>query len=176
MELLPQKIGRASRLLVSFTQKRISKTSLMNFVVQCIGEAFGIDVTDKEQYDRLSIRPATLQVIFDVFLKTRAKAASTAPNATSSTTGAPQSVPSAEEKAQAEKFKQSGNGQMSSNNYDRAIEYYTKAINLDATNPVYYSNRAAAYSSKGNHLSAISDAEKAIEADPSFLKAYSRLR
>ncbi|KII93702.1 hypothetical protein PLICRDRAFT_401962 [Plicaturopsis crispa FD-325 SS-3] len=43
------------------------------------------------------------------------------------------------------------------------------------TNPVYYSNRAAAFSSKGDHLSAVGDAEKAIEVDPSFSKAYHRL-
>lgn len=64
---------------------------------------------------------------------------------------------------------------MSSKQYDAAIDSYTKAIELDATSPVYYSNRAAAYSSKNDHLSAVSDAEKSIEVDPSFVKAYHRL-
>jgi small glutamine-rich tetratricopeptide repeat-containing protein alpha len=82
---------------------------------------------------------------------------------------------SAEDKAKAEKLKQAGNAQMSGKSYDIAIESYTKAIALDASNPVYYSNRAAAYASKGEHSSAVSDAEKAIEVDPSFVKAYSRL-
>lgn len=64
---------------------------------------------------------------------------------------------------------------MSGKKYDAAIESYTKAIAVDASNPVYYSNRAAAHASKGDHSSAVQDAEKAIEVDPSFVKAYSRL-
>lgn len=64
---------------------------------------------------------------------------------------------------------------MSAKNFDGAIESYTEAIDFDSTNPVYYSNRAAAYSSKGDHLLAIGDAKKAIEADPSYVKAYHRL-
>lgn len=64
---------------------------------------------------------------------------------------------------------------MSSKNYDAAIESYNKAVELDPTNPVYYSNRAAAHSSKGDHLSAVGDAEKALSVDPNFVKAYHRL-
>jgi len=64
---------------------------------------------------------------------------------------------------------------MSGKQYDKAIDSYTKAIALDSANPVYYSNRAAAYSSKQDHQSAITDAEKAVEVDPSFSKAYHRL-
>lgn len=64
---------------------------------------------------------------------------------------------------------------MSGKRYDEAIESYTKAVNADPTNPVYYSNRAAAFSSIEDHDSAIDDAKKAAELDPSFVKAYSRL-
>lgn len=64
---------------------------------------------------------------------------------------------------------------MSSKKYDEAIEAYTQAIAFDATNPVYFSNRAAAHSSKGDHLSAVADAGQAIEIDPAFTKAYHRL-
>jgi len=64
---------------------------------------------------------------------------------------------------------------MSAKQYDQAINSYSQAIALDSTNPVYYSNRAAAHSSKGDHLSAVGDAEKAITVDPSFVKAYHRL-
>lgn len=64
---------------------------------------------------------------------------------------------------------------MSSKKYDEAIESYDKAIALDPMNPVYYSNRAAAHSSKGDHLSAVGDAEQAISVDPQFVKAYHRL-
>lgn len=64
---------------------------------------------------------------------------------------------------------------MSGKKYDEAIQAYSEAIEFDSTNPVYYSNRAAAHSSKGDHLSAIGDAEKAIEVNPSYVKAYHRL-
>ena len=64
---------------------------------------------------------------------------------------------------------------MSSKKFDDAIESYDKAIALNPTNPIYYSNRAAAHSSKGDHLSAVGDAEKSISIDPKFAKAYHRL-
>jgi len=64
---------------------------------------------------------------------------------------------------------------MASKDYKGAIDAYTKAIDKDGTNPVYYSNRAAAYSQMNDHSSAIDDAKKASELDPTFAKAYSRL-
>ncbi|KAH9968735.1 putative stress-induced protein STI1 [Russula dissimulans] len=143
----------------------------LEVAVQCIGEAFGIDPADKEQVNRLSVKPATLQTIFDVFLKTKDKLSSTAQVAPNTSPAAP----SAEDKAAAEKLKQQGNALMSSKQHDKAIDVYTEAIKLDPTNPVYYSNRAAAHSSKSDHLSAAVDAEKAIELDPKFARGYSRL-
>lgn len=139
-------------------------------VVQCIGEAFGVNPDDKSQVDRLSVKPATLLSIFDVFLKTRDKLAS----GSAAESSAP-AAPSAVDKAAADKHKAAGNAQMSAKKYDDAIKSYTSAIALDSTNAVYYSNRAAAYSSKNEHSSAVLDAEKAIETDPSFVKAYHRL-
>lgn len=140
--------------------------------VQCIGEAFGVDPSNQEQVDQLSVKPATLQTIFDVFIKTRDKVGSN----TVSTASTSKPKPSSDaDKAEAEKHKQTGNSFMSSKKYDNAIDAYSKAIALDPTNPVYFSNRAAAHSSKGDHLSAIGDAEQAISADPQFTKAYHRL-
>ncbi|KDR84867.1 hypothetical protein GALMADRAFT_149409 [Galerina marginata CBS 339.88] len=144
----------------------------LEVAIQCIGEAFGVDPSSSEQTKKLSVKPATLQSIFDVFIKTRDKVST--PQASSGPSSQP-SGPSADEKAQAEKFKQAGNAQMSSKSYDTAIESYNKAVALDPINPVYYSNRAAAHSSKGDHLSAVGDAEKAISVDPKFVKAYHRL-
>lgn len=83
--------------------------------------------------------------------------------------------PTAEDKTAADALKAKGNASMSAKKYDEAIASYTKAIELDPTNPVYYSNRAAAYSSKASHDEAVLDAEKAIEVDPAFVKAYHRL-
>lgn len=41
---------------------------------QCIGEVFGVDINDESQKKELSIKPATLNQIFNVFLKTQKKA------------------------------------------------------------------------------------------------------
>jgi small glutamine-rich tetratricopeptide repeat-containing protein alpha len=64
---------------------------------------------------------------------------------------------------------------MTSKKYTDAIAAYGEAIAIDARNPVYYSNRAAAWGSVGDHAAAAKDAEKALEVDPNFVNAYSRL-
>ncbi|KAI0359035.1 TPR-like protein [Trametes cingulata] len=159
------------------TVKQDDKESL-EVAIQCIGEAFGVDPNDQAQVERLSVKPANLLSIFDVFLKTKDKLGSTPGAAAAASASIPTSAPSgpsAADKEAAEKLKATGNAHMSAKKYDDAIEAYTKAIGLDPTNAVYYSNRAAAYSSKGEHSSAVLDAEKAIEVDPSFVKAYHRL-
>lgn len=139
--------------------------------VQCIGEAFGVDPVNKEQVEKLSVKPTTLQSIFDVYMKTREKVGARTQAADAP---APKAL-SADDKAKADKLKQEGNAFMSSKKYDEAIDMYNKAIALDGSNPVFYSNRAAAHSSKGDHLAAIGDANAAIKVDPSFSKAYHRL-
>lgn len=157
------------------TVKQDDQESL-EVAIQCIGEAFGVDPSDDAQVQRLSVKPATLQTIFDVFLKTRDRIGSgTTGAASSAPTPAAPKEPSAADKAAAEKLKVEGNSQMSAKKYDEAIASYTRAIELDSTNAVFYSNRAAAYISKQDFNSAIADAERAIEIDPKFVRAYSRL-
>ncbi|KAG5651562.1 hypothetical protein H0H81_008240 [Sphagnurus paluster] len=146
----------------------------LEVAIQCIGEAFNVDPSNQEQADRLSVKPATLQNIFDVFMKTRAKVAPSASTSTGASSSKPKDA-SEDEKAQAEKHKATGNSQMSAKKFDDAIQSYNQAVTLDPSNPVYYSNRAAAHSSKGDHLAAVGDAEKAISVDPKFVKAYHRL-
>ena len=182
--------------------------------VQCIGEAFSVDTSDEAQAAQLSVKPANLLQIFDVYLKTEAKrggsgkgAGAAASSSSSSSTPAPaaevglnyHSPPSLDtvahtccmvkastskaspapaskaDRAAAEKLKAEGNALMSSRNYTAALAKYTEAIAKDSSNPVYYSNRAAAYSQAGDHLKAIDDAEKAKEIDENYSKAYSRL-
>ncbi|XP_057672353.1 small glutamine-rich tetratricopeptide repeat-containing protein beta-like isoform X1 [Diorhabda carinulata] len=75
----------------------------------------------------------------------------------------------------AEGFKNDGNSHMKNSEYEQAIVEYTKAIRMNPYNPVYYCNRAAAYSRLEKHLDAISDCKKAIELDPCYGKAYGRL-
>lgn len=138
---------------------------------QTIAEAFEVDPTNEHQRERLSVKPANLLSIFDVYLKTREKVSAEA----SSSKPSPKPQVSEADKAKAEQLKQAGNSLMSKKDYAAAITSYTGAVALDPTNAVYYSNRAAAYSSTGDHANAVADAEKALECDPKFFKAYSRL-
>ena len=77
-------------------------------------------------------------------------------------------------KEEAEQFKAAGNAALQSNNLTEAIENYTKAINADGTNHVYYSNRSAAYLKKGDGNNALEDANSTIAINPDFSKGYSR--
>jgi hypothetical protein len=53
----------------------LMKEMLVLVAMQCIGEAFGVDGTDESQKQQYSTKPATLLSIFDVYLKTKSKAA-----------------------------------------------------------------------------------------------------
>lgn len=63
---------------------------------------------------------------------------------------------------------------MQAGNATQAIEWYTKAINLDGANNVYYSNRSAAYLSAGDANNALEDATACLGLNPEFSKGYSR--
>jgi stress-induced-phosphoprotein 1 len=76
--------------------------------------------------------------------------------------------------ADAEAFKAQGNKALQAKDFDGAIEAYSKAIQLDPKQHVYYSNRSAAYLSKGEAEKALEDADQCIKANPSWPKGYSR--
>ena len=77
-------------------------------------------------------------------------------------------------KTTAEDFKAQGNAALQAGKLTEAIENYTKAINADGTNHVYYSNRSAAYLKKGDANNALEDANSTIAINPEFSKGYSR--
>jgi small glutamine-rich tetratricopeptide repeat-containing protein alpha len=95
------------------------------------------------------------------------KAAPTAPE----TSSAPTDV----QKQEAESLKSQGNSAMAKKDYPSAIDYYTKALSIVPGNPIFLSNRAAAYSASKDHESAKADAEAAVAVDPKYTKAWSRL-
>ncbi|KAF2223050.1 hypothetical protein BDZ85DRAFT_120985 [Elsinoe ampelina] len=53
--------------------------------------------------------------------------------------------------------------------------FYTQALEIAPLNPIYLSNRAAAYSNLNQHEFAKNDAELATATDPKYTKAWSRL-
>ncbi|XP_014480918.1 PREDICTED: small glutamine-rich tetratricopeptide repeat-containing protein alpha isoform X1 [Dinoponera quadriceps] len=85
----------------------------------------------------------------------------------------PEATPEA--KAEAERLKNEGNALMKAEKHKEALSNYTKAIELDGRNAVYYCNRAAVHSKLGNHTLAIKDCHTALSIDPSYSKAYGRL-
>lgn len=83
--------------------------------------------------------------------------------------------PTDSEKEEAEKLKSDGNNLMKVEKFQEALDCYTKAIDLDPNNPVYYCNRAAAHSRLNNHQATIDDCKAALRIEPSYSKAYGRL-
>lgn len=144
--------------------------------MQVINEAFGVDPDSAEDQAAYSIKPASLLQLLDVLTKTKSKTASAAaaPAAAATPVAAASSGTTPSEKAKAEQLKTKGNMLMGKKDYDAAIVEYTAAIALDP-NPVFYSNRAAAWGGLGKHEEAAEDAERAIELDPKFAKGFSRL-
>lgn len=71
-------------------------------------------------------------------------------------------------------FKEIGNKALQAGKFDEAIKAYSDAINIDPTDHVFFSNRSAAYLSKGDAEHALQDGNKCIELSPSWPKGYSR--
>mmetsp|Transcript_1407 Transcript_1407/g.3307 ORF Transcript_1407/g.3307 Transcript_1407/m.3307 type:complete len:584 (-) Transcript_1407:76-1827(-) len=76
--------------------------------------------------------------------------------------------------ATADEWKAKGNAALQAGKTTEAIEAYSKAIDLDGANHVYFSNRSAAYLKKGDAVNALEDANSCIGLNPDFSKGYSR--
>lgn len=125
----------------------------LEVAVQCLETAFELSPEDVES---LSVSKSLL----DIFQESVA---------------AEIPVVSSEAKSQAEKLKNEGNNLMKSEQFTEALQCYSKAVELDGRNAVYYCNRAAAHSKLNQHQAAIDDCRKAISIDPGYSKAYGRM-
>ncbi|XP_022909850.1 serine/threonine-protein phosphatase 5 [Onthophagus taurus] len=74
----------------------------------------------------------------------------------------------------AEKYKAEANDLFKKQNYNAAIDLYTKAIVLNDKVAIYYANRSFAYLKTECFGYAFSDASKAIELDKTYIKGYYR--
>lgn len=139
----------------------------------CISDIFKVDATDATPKDS-----QTLLQIYGVYEKLKGKTpAGPNTNAAGEKTAeapAPAEISEAQKK-EAEALKSQGNAAMAKKEYKGAIELYTKALSIVPGNPIFLSNRAAAYSASKDHESAKADAEAAVAADPKYTKAWSRL-
>ncbi|EEB06455.1 SGT2 family TPR repeat protein [Schizosaccharomyces japonicus yFS275] len=128
-----------------------NKQECLEVAAQCLADAFDLDKKDAP-----SGAGAKLKTAFEEF-QAREAALTEA------------------KKKEAEELKVKGNEAVANHEYETAIDYYTQALNIIPTSPVFLSNRASAYSHLGQHEKAIEDAEKAAQIEPTHVRAYSRL-
>lgn len=158
--------------IIDFLQTSVQKKDVpedyaesLDVAIDCIGDAFGVD-----KLKAAKINGQSLVDIVNGASSSSSSAAATKEKAAVATSTVDEAT-----KAEADALKAEGNKAMAARNYSEAIAKYTQAIELDPSNVVYLLNRAAAFSSLGQHDMAIADAEKAIELDPNFSKAYLRM-
>ncbi|TIB11341.1 hypothetical protein E3P89_02290 [Wallemia ichthyophaga] len=139
------------------------KQESLSVAIESLEDVFEVDDTQAGALDS----PVDLAALF--------KSAQVAEKPQAAAGPANQSEPSAQDIAKADTLKAEGNALMSAQKYQEAVDAYTQAIALHSTNKILYSNRAAAYSQAGDQDASIADAKKALEIDPAFARAYSRL-
>jgi len=75
---------------------------------------------------------------------------------------------------QAEKYKEQGNDEFKKGNFDKAIEYYTYATEMDPRNHVFFTNRALCYEKMKKYDKALRDAEKSTQLNKDWEKGHYR--
>ncbi|EMR08278.1 hypothetical protein PNEG_03443 [Pneumocystis murina B123] len=145
----------------------------IEIATHCISETFSVYPCDNEQRKNLGINSQTLTNIFEQALQQTGSSSLLTTEFTASINTTSDINPN--NKAKAEEFKSQGNNAMFRKDYSHAIFCYTEALKLFPKDVIYLSNRAAAYSESGDNISAIKDAKLALEINPDYGKAYSRL-
>lgn len=142
----------------------------------CIADTFHVDPNNKAAMQD-AIGGQSLLSIYGVYEKLKGKSSTSGGSTSTSAGSAPKSTSpaGAASSPEAEAFKSQGNAAMQRKDYPLAIDLYSKAIALAPLNPIYLSNRAAAYSASHKHAEAQTDAELAVATDPKYTKAWSRL-
>ena len=157
-------------------------TESIEIATSCIADTFHVDPTNKAHM-KDAVGGQSLLSIYGVYEKLKGKSTASTSGASSAAEGRP-ATPTAKDATgagassstpESELFKSQGNAAMARKDHKMAIDLYSKAIAISPTNPIYLSNRAAAYSASHQHAEACTDAEMAVAADPKYTKAWSRL-
>eukprot|EP00285_Hemiselmis_virescens_P013539 CAMPEP_0173391192 /NCGR_PEP_ID=MMETSP1356-20130122/17702_1 /TAXON_ID=77927 ORGANISM="Hemiselmis virescens, Strain PCC157" /NCGR_SAMPLE_ID=MMETSP1356 /ASSEMBLY_ACC=CAM_ASM_000847 /LENGTH=574 /DNA_ID=CAMNT_0014348765 /DNA_START=109 /DNA_END=1833 /DNA_ORIENTATION=- len=74
----------------------------------------------------------------------------------------------------ADELKAKGNAAFTEKRYQDAIDAFTEAIKVDATNHVFFSNRSASYAGLEDYEHALEDAKKCVSLKPDWGKGYGR--
>ena len=147
----------------------------IEIATSCIADTFHVDPSNKAHMAD-AIGSQSLLSIYGVYEKLKGKDTAGSSSTTTAGADAPKPTPTVSPTTpESESFKSQGNAAMAAKHYAAAIDLYTKALDLSPANPIYLSNRAAAYSASHNHDAARDDAERAVAADPKYTKAWSRL-
>ena len=152
----------------------------IEIATNCIAECFHVDPSDQAA-TKEALGGQNLLSIYGVYEKLKGKSTASTEGSSSAQEGKPSTptIPEASGKgdpnADSEKLKGQGNAAMQKKDYPTAIDFYTKALEVSPLNPIYLSNRAAAYSAANQHEFAKNDAELATATDPKYTKAWSRL-
>jgi len=152
----------------SVSSKEISEDYLesIDVAIDCIADAYEVNKDDDEKTVKAEFNGKSLKEILSEFKSQK----------TDKAEDVPVHVETDEESLKkADELKLEGNKAMARKDFNEAIKKYTEAIEITPRNAVFLSNRAAAHSSLRDHESAVKDAQAAIDVDPNYSKAYSRL-
>ncbi|KAI5819788.1 glutamine-rich cytoplasmic protein [Pyronema omphalodes] len=166
--------------IIDFLQKSCTDGTLggdekesIEVATQCIADAFKVDPEDQAAVND-ALGGQSLLSIYNVFEQMKGKKAASKPAAAPTPAAGPKQ-PTDAEKAEADALKSKGNAAIQAKDYKAAVDFYSQALKIIPAHPVYLSNRAAAYSSLNDFDNAIKDAELAVDTDPTYSKAWSRL-
>ncbi|XP_067849412.1 E3 ubiquitin-protein ligase TTC3 [Heptranchias perlo] len=76
---------------------------------------------------------------------------------------------------ESEDYKKRGNEEFKSENYEAAVDWYSKAIDLRPDNQILYGNRALCFLRIENYKKALGDGKRAIVLKPNWPKGHYRL-
>jgi len=158
----------------------VDKRRLIYSIVQFLNKELGGEDISEDAKESLEVASQCLQTAYclapeDTHLEVSKSLQEIFNETTKSEPMKKKAPPTNAEKEEAEKLKVEGNDLMRSEDFPGAIEKYTKAIELDSSNQVFYCNRAAAHSKMNNHYAAVEDCKRAIDMDPAYGKAYGRM-
>eukprot|EP00823_Brevimastigomonas_motovehiculus_P004600 TRINITY_DN307_c0_g1_i1.p1 TRINITY_DN307_c0_g1~~TRINITY_DN307_c0_g1_i1.p1 ORF type:complete len:296 (+),score=73.24 TRINITY_DN307_c0_g1_i1:111-890(+) len=71
-------------------------------------------------------------------------------------------------------YKEKGNEEYKKGNYEKAIEFYTYATEMDPKNPIYFTNRSMCYAAMKKWEKSLRDAEKSVALNASWEKGHYR--
>ncbi|XP_047034454.1 small glutamine-rich tetratricopeptide repeat-containing protein beta [Helicoverpa armigera] len=148
---------------------KIVAASIVNFLKrQLEGDSLSVDSRES-----VEVGVQCIETAFELSPEDAARGLDLLQLVRAQTRAAPLNAPPT--RSEAEKLKNEGNEFMKSDRHREALEKYTRAIELDPSNPVYFCNRAAAHFKLGENEAAVADCTAALGLQPDYGKAHSRL-